>query len=223
MWFRVSTCKQMYTWPFFFLPKMLLPTSRRHYGRISYACPEALCRGLCLLSQRPAVYAKTPVKQPTSRSPCFYIWKSPRKSSVKLNKDFILWVVLAHRDTINMMLLVLDGWGIWPPLTIFDVIFSTRGANKRWNIFPLLLLGGSISVNGMSDQSRRSHTQRVLDCCQCEPKEARQQVVGGGEGHGQLFQVQSVKRVTQRSSYERCCFCDGYFVTIREGSRPFLL
>lgn len=60
-----------------------------------------------------------------------HIWKSPRKSSVKLNKDFILRVVLAVRDTVYMMLLVLDRWGIWPPLTVSDVIFSTREANKR--------------------------------------------------------------------------------------------
>lgn len=64
-----------------------------------------------------------------------HIWKSPRKSSVKLNNDFILRAVLADRDDINMMLFVLDRCGIWPPLTISDVIFSTCAANKRWNIY----------------------------------------------------------------------------------------
>lgn len=53
----------------------------------------------------------------------------------------------------------------------------------------------------MTDQSRCDHPQRVLDCCRCEPEIARQQVVGGGEGHGQLLRIQPVEWVAQRSRY----------------------
>lgn len=81
------------------------------------------CAGACVYSHNVLLFM--PKQQFNNQHPDHpaRIWRSPWKSLVKLNKDFIVRVVMAGRDAINVMLLVLDRWGIWPPLTFSDVIY----------------------------------------------------------------------------------------------------